>query len=292
MPRQELLRTAPRMLRARIAGPTTNVYAAEFLHRSRWRVQRPDMYAGLSRTQGEAASRTVVVGAASVGPVDLGWWRACRFRRVVNSRTAQHVTGTHGHGHLTLACHRPTPCCREDVVHLGAGVGEKDGGRGRWVVPSFPPTTPGPRRSICAKPRVPGGRRRTRRRIRRAVRFVTASRSDRTAPNDRGVCRPSGYPRTAVVCGYPLSTLPAPRRRTGHPAPLRPPNPFGRRGAPSRATEVECSPTPTSAARGPDRRNVVDHANIREAHAPNLTSPPFPKSIAQQHYGRLLIFIM
>ena len=141
-------------------------------------------------------------------------------------------------------------------------------------------------------PRVPGGRRRTRRRVRRAVRFVTSSRSDRTAPNDRGVCRPSGYPRTAVVCGYPLSTLPAPRRRTGHPAPLRPPNPFGRRGAPSRATEVECSPTPTSAARGPDRRNVVDHANIREAHAPNLTSPPFPKSIAQQHYGRLLIFIM
>ena len=33
---------------------------------------RPDMYAGLSRTQGEAASRTVVVGAASVSPVDLG----------------------------------------------------------------------------------------------------------------------------------------------------------------------------------------------------------------------------
>nr|WP_257015909.1 enoyl-CoA hydratase-related protein [Rhodococcus sp. ACS1] len=47
--------------------------------------QPPDMYTGLSRAQGEAASRTVVVGAASVGPVDLGWWRACLFRRVVNS---------------------------------------------------------------------------------------------------------------------------------------------------------------------------------------------------------------
>lgn len=35
VPRQELLRTAPRMLRARIAGLTTNVYAAEFLHPSR-----------------------------------------------------------------------------------------------------------------------------------------------------------------------------------------------------------------------------------------------------------------
>ena len=66
-------------------SPPLVSYSGWNLFKPRGTRRQSDMYAGLSRTQGEAASRTVVVGAASVCPVDLGWWRACRFRRVVNS---------------------------------------------------------------------------------------------------------------------------------------------------------------------------------------------------------------
>lgn len=87
-----------------------------------------------------------------------------------------------------------------------------------------------------------------------------------------------GYPRSAVVCGYPLSTLPAPRRRTGQPAPLRPPNPFGRAGRPAAAGRGR--------VRGPHLRNLVDHANTHEEQRRRvILSHPVAQSIAQNIMG-------